>query len=129
VNQAIAHLLHGGSRHQVVAAAIDGIDEPETVEAVMRAVSIDRAVVRSGGFVLETVTAAFWALLHHDSFEEAVVAAVSLGDDADTTGAVTGALAGAHYGAKAIPTRWLDLLQPREELTSLADKLIVLAGS
>ena len=75
------------------------------------------------------MTAAFWALLHHDSFEETVVAAVSLGDDADTTGAVTGALAGAHYGANAIPARWLDLLQPRDELISLADKLIALAGS
>src|SRR4051794_38260568 len=56
VNQAIAHLVHGESRHHVVGAAIDGVDEPETVEAVERAASIDKAAVRSGGFVLDTVT-------------------------------------------------------------------------
>ena len=64
---------------------------------------------RSGGYVLETLGAAFWAIAHSDSAEEAIVAAVSMGDDTDTTGAVTGALAGAHYGVGAIPARWLEV--------------------
>lgn len=57
--------------------------------------------------------------------------AVSLGDDADTTGAVTGALAGAAWGASALPTRWLDVLQVRDETRSLAQTLAEwdLAGS
>ena len=56
-----------------------------------------------------------------------IVAAVSLGEDTDTTGAVAGALAGANFGAEAIPDRWLTLLQPREELEQLADELLELA--
>src|SRR5699024_4665842 len=80
--------------------------------------------VRSGGFVLETLGAAFWALAHRDSAEEAIVTAVSMGDDTDTTGAVTGALVGAHYGVEAIPERWRAVLEPREELTELAGALL-----
>jgi hypothetical protein len=49
-----------------------------------------------------------------DSFEEAVVEVVNLGGDTDTAGAILGAMAGAHYGAEAIPERWLDGLQNRE---------------
>jgi ADP-ribosyl-[dinitrogen reductase] hydrolase len=56
-----------------------------------------------------------------------IVAAVSLGEDTDTTGAVAGALAGAHFGAETIPDRWLTLLQPRAELEQLADRLLELA--
>ena len=50
--------------------------------------------------------------------------AVNLGGDTDTTGAVTGALAGAAYGESAIPGRWLDRLQHRAQLTDLADRLL-----
>jgi ADP-ribosyl-[dinitrogen reductase] hydrolase len=59
--------------------------------------------VRGGGFVLETLQAAFFAVDSTTSFEDAVVVAVNLGDDADTVGAVAGALAGARYGEGAIP--------------------------
>ena len=47
-----------------------------------------------------------------------------MGDDTDTTGAVTGALAGAAYGAEAIPERWRSVLEPQEELTSLAESIL-----
>jgi ADP-ribosyl-[dinitrogen reductase] hydrolase len=127
VNQAIVHLLAGGDLAGLARSATAGIDEPRVVEAVERAGGLGRDTVRSGGYVLDTVTAACWALLHHDTLEETIIAAVSLGDDADTTGAVAGALAGARYGAAAIPDRWLKLLQPREELTDLADRLLGLS--
>ena len=61
--------------------------------------------------------------MRHDDFESAVVAAVNLGDDDDTTGAVAGALAGARSGEPGIPGRWLSVLQNREEITRLADGL------
>jgi ADP-ribosyl-[dinitrogen reductase] hydrolase len=97
------------------------------VDAVTSAASIQKRNLDAGGFVLDTVTTAFWALLNHSSLEETLVSAVSLGQDADTTGAVAGALAGAHWGVEAIPQRWLSLLQPREELTRLGDRLLALA--
>jgi ADP-ribosyl-[dinitrogen reductase] hydrolase len=60
----------------------------------------------SNGSVWGCLAQAVWALRTTDSFEDAVTAAVDLGDDADTVGCVTGALAGARYGVQAIPSRW-----------------------
>lgn len=127
VNQAIAYLLDGGSVRDAIAAAVVDLAEPRVVEAVYAASRLGRDELRSGGYVLDTITAAFWALSSNDSLEETIVAAVSLGDDADTTAAVAGALAGAHYGASTIPARWLSLLQPRQELQDLADRLLDLS--
>ena len=70
--------------------------------------------------MLETLSAAFWALEHHHGFEEVVVAAVNLGDDADTVGAVAGALAGAREGVGALPERWLTHFRDVEPLADLA---------
>jgi len=83
--------------------------------------------VRSGGYVLETLGAAFWALENHPGFEEVVVAAINLGDDADTVGAVAGALAGAREGSGAFPERWLSHLRDADHLADLALSLHRLA--
>jgi ADP-ribosyl-[dinitrogen reductase] hydrolase len=124
VNQAIAHLLNGGPVAQVTAAAVDGIAEPAVRDTVLNAAARPRDLVQSGGHVLATLGAAVWCLLRHDTLEETLVAAVALGDDTDTTGAVVGALAGAYFGMAAIPDRWLTRLQPRDELTALAHQLL-----
>ncbi len=124
LNQAIAYLLDGGNLDGVRQAATEGIANTDVVDAILSAVDRDYADVRSGGFVLETLGAAFWSIAHRDSLEEAIVTAVSMGDDTDTTGAVTGALAGAHYGVGAIPERWLEPLEPRKELIELAANLL-----
>jgi ADP-ribosyl-[dinitrogen reductase] hydrolase len=129
INQAIVHLLTGGSRADVCNAAVDGIDRDDVRDSVLSAASRPADQVRSGGYVLDTIGAALWCLINRDEFEEMVVAAVGFGDDADTTGAVAGALAGACYGAGAIPARWLDLLQPRAELLDLADRLLAVSQS
>lgn len=70
-----------------------------------------RCEVRSGGFVLDTLGASLWCLLHTRSYRDCVLSAVNLGDDSDTTGCVAGALAGATYGYDAIPADWLDTLR------------------
>lgn len=81
----------------------------------------------AGGYVLSTLRSAFWAVTAQSSLEDAVIAAVNLGEDADTTGAVAGALAGARWGMDAIPTRWLEVLDRREEIEALADGLLTLS--
>ncbi len=124
LNQAIAHLLDGGDLADIVDAAVEGVDSPEVVTTIRDAAGRDYDEVRSGGFVLETLGASFWAIAHRPSAEEAIVTAVSMGDDTDTTGAVTGALAGAAYGVEAIPERWRSVLEPQEELTSLAESIL-----
>ena len=82
-----------------------------------------RDQIRASGYVIYTLEAALWAVGTTDSFEAALVAAVNLGEDADTVGAVTGQLAGALYGASAIPPRWLEPLAWRDRIAALADEL------
>ncbi len=71
-------------------------------------------LINGGGYVVDSLEAALWAFYQSSSFEDGVLKAVNLGDDADTTGAVYGQLAGAYYGIKNIPRRW------RESICSLA---------
>jgi ADP-ribosyl-[dinitrogen reductase] hydrolase len=77
----------------------------------------------ASGFVVDTIQSALWCYLRTGSLEEAVITAVNRGEDVYAMAAVTGALAGAHYGAENIPSRWLDVLEHREAMTSLAGKL------
>jgi ADP-ribosyl-[dinitrogen reductase] hydrolase len=88
-----------------------------------------RDEIRSSGYVIDTLEAAVWAVGTTDSFEAAVLAAANLGDDADSVAAVAGQLAGAVYGASAIPQAWLDTLAWRDKIEILADRLFYLAGS
>lgn len=77
----------------------------------------------TSGYVVHTVGAAFYCLLSTGSFREAVVAGVKGGSDADTTGAVVGALAGALYGLDQIPAEYLKGVEARERLVSLDERL------
>lgn len=80
----------------------------------------------ASGFVVDTLQSALWCLLKTDTFEEALIAAVNRGEDVYTMAAVTGALAGAHYGIENVPARWLDVLEHREALMSMGQKLYAL---
>lgn len=81
---------------------------------------------KSSAYVVDTIRTVFDALFSTDSFEDCVVKTVNRGGDADTTGSIAGAIAGARYGLDAIPPRWLRALDPnlREELSSLAEELV-----
>lgn len=73
----------------------------------------------TSGYVVHTVAASFYALCKTTTFRDAVIMAVRGGSDADTTGAVTGALAGAFYGLEGLPADYLAVLEDREAMTSL----------
>lgn len=89
-----------------------------------RFIPLENAACHSGtGYVVECLEAAHWAFATTSDFESAVLAAVNLGDDADTTAAVCGQLAGAFYGVKAIPQPWLEKLAKRDEIMTLATAL------
>jgi ADP-ribosyl-[dinitrogen reductase] hydrolase len=83
-----------------------------------------RSAVRASGYVVHTLEAALWAVEQTSSFEEALVLAVNLGEDADSVGAVAGQLAGALYGLSGIPPRWLVPLAWREQLITTAGALL-----
>jgi ADP-ribosylglycohydrolase len=70
-----------------------------------------------------TTRRALWCFLQTETFESAILRAANLGDDADTTAAVCGQLAGAFYGARGIRVEWLERLVMRREITGLAERL------
>lgn len=124
VDQALVALLNDETIPAAIELSAAGIGHDDVRDAITHATIASRDEIDSGGFVLDTMSAAFWALLQADTFEDTVVMAVGLGEDSDTTGAVAGALAGAHYGYEAIPAHWRDSIQSGEELTNLARCLL-----
>ena len=79
--------------------------------------------IRGTGYVVDTLEAVLWAFFHTEDFGEGALKVVNLGQDADTTGAIFGQIAGAHYGAESIPTEWRQRLAMSTEITSMADRL------
>ena len=79
--------------------------------------------IRGSGYVVQSLEAALWAFHHTDNFRAGCLLAVNLGDDADTTGAVYGQIAGACYGVQGIPTAWLAKLHRRADIEALAGRL------
>lgn len=79
--------------------------------------------IRGSGYVVECLEAALWCFWQTTSFMEAVLKAVNLGDDADTTAAVCGQVAGAFYGETGIPPVWLEHLVMRDDIRGFADRL------
>ena len=116
--------LHGDAREAVLDAADLDLAEPK-----LRALAAGswkdkpREAIRGSGYAVESLEAALWCFAHTTSFEDAVLAAANLGDDADTTAAITGQLAGAHYGASSIPPAWLATLHECAAIEALADAL------
>jgi ADP-ribosyl-[dinitrogen reductase] hydrolase len=82
-----------------------------------------RGSINSSGYVVHTLEAAIWAVATTNSFSQALLTAVNLGDDADSVGAVTGQLAGALYGRSAIPAVWLTTLVQTDRIEALAKSL------
>jgi ADP-ribosyl-[dinitrogen reductase] hydrolase len=87
-----------------------------------------RNEILSSGYVVHTLEAALWAVGTTANFEEALIAAVNLGNDADTVGAVAGQLAGARYGIRAVPSRWSDMLIDCDKIDIKARNLITASG-
>jgi ADP-ribosylglycohydrolase len=76
----------------------------------------------SSGYVMHTLEASIWCLLTTDNYKDAVLKAVNLGEDTDTTGAVTGGLAGLLYGLENIPTNWIKQIARNDEIENLAQR-------
>jgi ADP-ribosyl-[dinitrogen reductase] hydrolase len=79
--------------------------------------------IRGTGYVVQSLEAALWAFFHSNTFEEGCLMAVNLGDDADTTGAIYGQIAGVYYGEDLIPIFWRDKISMVKLIRLMAEKL------
>jgi ADP-ribosyl-[dinitrogen reductase] hydrolase len=79
--------------------------------------------IRGNGYCVDSLEAALWCFWHSSSFEETVLRAANLGDDADTTAAIAGQIAGAHYGVDGIPVAWRQRLHQADDIDAMARAL------
>lgn len=119
-------LTHASDRvRKTVARMARALDElAATGETAVKSEYPSREACKIRRWAVSTLESALWALESTDSFEEALVAAVNLGGDADSIGAVCGQLAGAKYGVGAIPERWLAAIKERGEIAALWERLL-----
>jgi len=128
LNVLITGLLGGGRVIDAIETAYESIDggSNELKERIGSAMNATCSAEPTG-YVLDTLEVALWVFLHTETFRDAIETAINMGGDADTVGAVTGALAGAKYGAMAIPPEWLNTLHQVDRLCKYADGLYELA--
>lgn len=96
------------------------------ITALAQGVYVDKArhAISGSGYVVQSLEAALWCFQHTESYADAVLMAVNLGDDADTTAAICGQLAGAFYGLSGIPVAWRERVSHRALLQDMADALL-----
>ena len=128
--------LQGKSKAELleaVYAPLPGLWEssPLTADIAAVAAGLFRAKeppeIRGTGYVVQSVEAALWAFHRSTDFRSGCLLAVNLGDDADTTAAIYGQIAGTYYGRQGIPSGWCEKLALRHEITVMANGLFVAA--
>ena len=120
----ISRALDGAGAQEMLLAESLSLASPK-VAALARGDYLNKSEkdIRGTGYAVESLEAALWCFHQTDSFEAAVLRAANLGDDADTTAAIVGQIAGAHYGVQGIPSSWLARLHMRQEIGALARQL------
>jgi len=121
----ICRALSGRPKDEVVLGDSKTFVGSEKIVAIARGAYQGKSEgdISGSGYVVDSLEAAMWCFVHTHSFEEAILMAANLGDDADTTAAVCGQIAGAYYGARQIPAPWIERLALQSEITELADRL------
>ena len=101
--------LRGAPKDDVLSGDVEASAGSSRLAAIARGAyrPLPEADIRGTGSVVDCLEAALWCFVHSDGYASAVLRAANLGDDADTTAAVCGQLAGAFYGEAGIPSRWL----------------------
>lgn len=118
---ALSRALAGGDKQQVLALSSLELDSPRIREIAQGTwMGKSREQIGSSGYVVHSLEAALWCFARHNSFEAAVLEAANLGDDADTTAAITGQIAGAFWGRGGIPAHWLAKLHQEQDIRGLA---------
>lgn len=79
--------------------------------------------IKSTGYVMDSLEASIWCLLHTDSYKDCVLKAVNLGHDTDTIACIAGGIAGIYYDAETIPTNWIEQLARVDDILHLAEQL------
>ena len=117
--------LSGANKAEILAENPAVKVRSEKLQAIAAGAYQTQAIenIRGSGYVVQSLEAALWCFWQTKTFGNAILMAANLGDDADTTAAICGQVAGAYYGAMGIPEAWLSKLTMLQEITDLADRL------
>jgi ADP-ribosyl-[dinitrogen reductase] hydrolase len=123
--QALVRALQGMTKEEVLAPLqqADPMSNALTLLAAGHYKTKTATQIKGSGYVVESLEAAFWCFWQTDNFKDCVLLAANLGDDADTTAAVAGQLAGAFYGESGIPAQWLQKLTMAKTIGLMAEQL------
>jgi ADP-ribosyl-[dinitrogen reductase] hydrolase len=121
----ICRALSGSPKDDLLTSDVESFTGAERIVSIARGAyrSKGEDEIRGSGYVVDCLEAALWCFDRTDTFRDAILAAANLGDDADTTAAVCGQVAGAYYGESGIPPGWLEKLTMRSEITKIAERL------
>lgn len=121
--------LKGKTKDQVLFETETYRELTPTIENIQKGSYKDKNIddIKGSGYVIESLEAALWCFYKASTFEESVLKAVNLGDDADTTAAICGQLAGAYYGLEPFPRGWLFLLSKRKLIIETSRELYQLS--
>jgi ADP-ribosyl-[dinitrogen reductase] hydrolase len=122
----LVRALQGQVKDEILAPPVHGTTLPNKLHAIGqgRYRRKERDAIRGTGYVVDSLEATLWCFAKTGSFSECVLMAANLGDDADTTAAQAGQIAGAYYGVDAIPAAWLGKLSMMTTIRNMADALV-----
>ena len=130
LGELIAKALSGKSKTEILGASQATFSEEKVRSIAAGEYRFKtREQIAGTGYSVASLEAALWCFWRSESFESAILEAANLGDDADTTAAITGQLAGAFYGESGIPAQWLERLYMRAEIKEMAVALLQAAKS
>lgn len=120
-------LLNGVKKQEAYVKAIQSIKQYHLEEYEQELIYFERITnkkletlkesdISSSGYVVHTLEAALWTFLTTNSYSDAILRAINLGEDTDTVAAISGGLAGIYYGVSSIPDNWLQCLARKEEI-------------
>jgi len=117
--------LCGVNKKKILTSAHSELYLSESLRSIAQGAYFDKSEsdIHGTGYVIASLEAALWSFWTTDTLKEAILTAANLGDDADTTAAICGQLAGAYYGECGIPASWLDRLAMKDKIGELAEKL------
>ena len=127
-------LLNGNDKfeaYKILKEKFNNVLDNEYIKVYSRILKLDISKlsedeIKSSGYIVDTLEASLWCVLTTDSYKEAILKAVNLGNDTDTIGAITGSIAGLIYGKENIPSDWLNDLQGKEYLD---DEVMLFTGT
>ena len=125
--EVLVRALQGQTKEEVLIPSLQTLPMSQGLQSIGQGLykTKSRDQIKGSGYVVQSLEAALWCFSQTDSFSACVLLAANLGDDADTTAAIAGQLAGAFYGESGIPARWLKKLTMAEEIGQWAGQLVM----